>query len=431
MKKTYYFLLILLVSLGLSITAFAAPLPDISAEGAILMDAKTGTILYAKNINSVFYPASTTKVLSCLILAEEMDATQIITKTPASIANVPSDSSHIGLLRGDTYTVKDGLHGILMGSDNYISYDMAVKNAGSIDAFANKMNQRAKLLGARSSHFVNPHGYHDPNHYTTPYDLALITKAAFANPEVLESAGTGQYKFAIPNRSTTMDISHTAALLDQQSPYYNPHVVAAKTGYHTPAGRTLVAKAIYNDIELIGVVMKTNTPYQFKDMNALFNYGNANFKVVGNEDHSYRVENISYSSWSKPYVTYALEHNWIAPTTTSYQTPISERTFVSLLNKAIPNAYPLSDEMMQTSILSPSKINDPLSGLQASQILTETANTLVPMSPFNLVDSLGSQSLGQSAPLTLEQALCIIYKFRELIKVSPPYIFMDTLSTHN
>ncbi|MEG0579604.1 MAG: D-alanyl-D-alanine carboxypeptidase, partial [Niameybacter sp.] len=129
-------------------------------------------------MHSTFYPASTTKLLTSLLLVEDMQEGATITKSQDSLINVPSDSSHIGLKVGDSYSYTDGLHAILMGSDNFVSYDMSIFNASSINAFADKMNAKAKSLGANASHFVNPHGYHDPNHYTTPYDLALITSAA-------------------------------------------------------------------------------------------------------------------------------------------------------------------------------------------------------------------------------------------------------------
>lgn len=427
MKKYLYTLIISLNFLFISIfPTIAAPLPEISAEGAILMEAKTGTILYAKNINSLFYPASTTKVLTTLILAEEEDPNEIISKSKESLVNVPSDSSHIGLNMGDRYSAFDGLHGILMGSDNYISYDMAIENAGSITNFANKMNDTAYKLGARSSHFVNPHGYHDPNHYTTPYDLALITRAAFANPEVAEIAGTDKYNFKVLNRNQSLDLTHSAALFDSSSPYYNPNVVAAKTGFHTPAGRTLVAKAVYGDLELIGVVMKTKSPLQFKDMNTLFQYGSNNFRLIGTSDTGLRVDNVSYSEWSKPYIEYALDNNWISLTTESYQSPISSRVFLNLLSKIVPEEYISDWEIYSISALSPSLLNQTITGKEASSILETLYNKLVPTNSLTPSLPLEFSAINPNAQLTLEEAIYLTYYFDKVVSVSPPYVFLYT-----
>lgn len=391
------------------------------------MDAKTGTILYAKNMNALFYPASTTKVLTCLILAEENAQDTTLTKSPESIANVPSDSSHIGLLRGDTYTEDAGLHGILMGSDNYISYDMAIANAGSIDAFATKMNEKARLLGTRNSNFVNPHGYHDSNHYTTPYDMALITRAAFANEEVVAAAGSSQYNFLVSNRNVTLPLTHTASLLHATSPYYNEHVVATKTGYHTPAGRTLVAQAVYDDITLIGVVMKGGQPSRFKDMNELFRYGSENFKVSGNETTGYTVENLSYSSWSKPYIDAALTNGWITPSVDHYQSPISERTFLHLLSKVLPEDYSLPWDLSESSSIGPYTVNEPISGKKARLILEAITQQLLPTSRIALIDALGVDELNEDTLLSLEQVLCILYKYQCTLSVMPPYVFTNDL----
>ena len=136
--KTFIYTIISYLSFSSGL--FALPAPNLSSQGAVLIEPNTNTILYAKNANQKFYPASTTKVLTCLILIEEMPPYHLLTKSAESIKNVPSDSSHIGLVQGDEYDYLSGLYAILMGSDNFVSYDMATYNAGNIAEFANKMN---------------------------------------------------------------------------------------------------------------------------------------------------------------------------------------------------------------------------------------------------------------------------------------------------
>ena len=167
MKKNIYLLTILLTLLFP--TSLMASKPTLEAKGAILMEAKTGAILYEKNAYSKFYPASITKLLTALIIEEQLPSNQVITKSQNSVDTVPKDSSEIGLKVGDSYNKANGLYGLLLGSDNFIAHDLALANSGSISKFAELMNARATSLGAKNTHFTNPHGYHDLNHYTTPY----------------------------------------------------------------------------------------------------------------------------------------------------------------------------------------------------------------------------------------------------------------------
>ena len=332
-RKLLCFILTLLLSTQL---IWASPLPELSCDGAVLMDAKTGTVLYSKNKDLAFYPASTTKIITSLAILQDMTLDTIVTKTQDAIDHVPSDNSQIGLNVGDTYTVYDGLHAVLMASDNFVCYDLAKFDAGSIENFAGEMNALATLAGGDNFHFVNPHGYHDANHYTSPFSLAKIAVSAFNNPTLEEIAGTLLFNFTVANTGRIIPLKHTVALLDSESPYYNPAVTAAKSGFHNEAKRTLVAKAVYGDMELIGVVMRTDAPHQFEDMNKLFAYGSTNFTPSNDLEGHYTLSNQSYSAWSAPYVTEALINGWITPSTTNYQAPISQRAFLNLLKAISP-----------------------------------------------------------------------------------------------
>ena len=392
---------------------FASPSPDVIAEGAILIEPTTQTILYGKNIHSQFYPASTTKVLTSLLLAESLDEDATITKSQESIEVVPSDSSHIGLEVGDSYNYVDGMHAIMMGSDNFVSHDMAVYNAGSIEAFANKMNEKAQSLGATSSHFVNPHGYHDPNHYTTPYDLSLITMAAFDNPILREIAGTPLYDFKVLNKGTILPLKHTAAFFQENSPFYNEHVIAAKTGYHTPAGRTLVAKAQYNDLELIAVVMKSNNPGHFEDINKLFEYGSSNFKLTQDQSGQLSIDNISYSSWGKPYVETATLNGWLSPTTESYMDSTTAHTFLTMLKNMLPENL---RTILNTADLPNSpvyQINGPISYTDSLEILNFITKAL--HIGNGTIEVTRPSHITPDADLTLEEAAYLTHQLSTLI----------------
>ncbi|MGL4343980.1 MAG: D-alanyl-D-alanine carboxypeptidase family protein [Cellulosilyticaceae bacterium] len=348
---------IILVVIGLMMicqTVWATPKPSLAAEGIILIEPKTNTVLVSKNGDKTFYPASITKILTSYILIEEMKAKQIVTKSQNSVQTVPADSSHIGLAVGDQYTYTDGLYGIMLGSDNFIAHDMARLNAGSIEAFSKKMNATAKQMGAYQSHFVNPHGYHDPNHYTTPYDMAQIARVAFDNQTLQKIAGTPTYSLKVPNKGTSIPLKNSAQVIRKDSAYYNPHIVSVKTGYHSKAQQTIVAKAEYENISLIAVVMKTNRPNQYTDLNKLFEYGHENFSVKQSGDGTYRLINHTAAPWAKPYVDQAIQKGWLMQDATNYQEPITGKALEDIMGRGL-NAKKL--QTIKTQVASCSNAN--------------------------------------------------------------------------
>ena len=175
--------------------------PEIAAETAVLMDADTGMILYGKEMHRRMYPASTTKLLTCLIAAERLDLSDTITFSEEAVHSVPADGSKIGMDTGETITVEQALYGIMVGSANEVANAVAEKVSGSMEAFADLMNERAAELGCTDSHFVNAHGYHDDNHYTSAHDLAKIACAFLPMTRFLSSA--------IPQTITSLRQTHS------------------------------------------------------------------------------------------------------------------------------------------------------------------------------------------------------------------------------
>lgn len=423
----------------LSITLFTTPIlattPETTAEGVILIEPKTNTILYEKNAHKRLYPASITKIMTALIIAEEMPPSTSITRSSESISNVPWDSSSIGLSLGDRYNMINALHGLLLGSDNYIAYDLAVTHSNSITAFANKMNQRAQSYGALNTHFANPHGYHDPQHYTTAYDMAQIAKAAFSNPTVQKIAGKATSTFFLQNRGQTIPLTNTSRLLRSETPYYNPHVVACKTGFHDDAQQTLVAKAVYDDLELIAVVMKTSTPNQYLDINRLFDYGQAHFSIE-QTPHGYQLINHTMSAWAKPTIDAALELGWIVTNGTNYQDAISLEALTGILKNITPLKGNLrASEMTDTTSR---KLNESVTRKNMAQIIfylnqklslphskTTSTTTVSDIENLSLSDQKAihfvltnhllslqeAEKFNPNAPITYEEALCALYKY--------------------
>ena len=160
--------------------------PAIGAQSAILLEANTGVLLYAKNIDEKLYPASTTKLMTCLLAAENSTMDEMVTFSHDAVFSIEPGSSHIGIDENESMPMEECLYGILTGSANEVANAVAEHIAGSMEDFAKMMNEKAAELGCKNTHFVNAHGLHDENHYTSAYDLALIAKAFFQN-ELLSS----------------------------------------------------------------------------------------------------------------------------------------------------------------------------------------------------------------------------------------------------
>lgn len=269
--------------------------PAVGAEGAILMEAQTGTILYEKNIHEHLYPASTTKILSALIGMENCKMDETVTMSKEAVFSIPRDSSNIGLDVGEEITVEQCLYGILVGSANEATNALAEHVSGSIDAFVDLMNERAKELGCQDSHFVTTNGLHDDNHYTSPYDLALIAQKFFSNELLCKMSSTPTYY--IPQSPTQPDddlyINTHNKLLFPGGKYNYEYIVGSKTGYTDNARQTLVSCAEKDGMKLICVVMKEESPHQFDDTISLFEYGFSNFQKLNVAAHEtkYTVDN--------------------------------------------------------------------------------------------------------------------------------------------
>lgn len=255
--------------------------PQISAQSAILMDADSGAILYEKNIHEQLYPASTTKLLTCVIAVENCSLNEIVTFSHDAIFDTPRDSSHIALDEGESITVEQCLNAVLIASANEAAFGLAEHVTGTNwEDFADMMNERALELGCVDSHFVNPNGLPDEDHYTSAYDLAMIGRAFFANELLCKISSTE--KLVIPATATQPDdiIAYSKNQLFPGKTYAYEYLVGSKTGYTNAARNILVSCAQKDGMKLIAVVMVEDSPTQYADTVALFNYGFNNFDKV-------------------------------------------------------------------------------------------------------------------------------------------------------
>ena len=285
MKRILTLLLCIVLITGTQATpAYAAPEwpsnVSVEAEGAVLMDARSGAVIYGKNLHSVYYPASITKILTALIVIEHCNLDDIVTFSHDAIYNVEQGSSSAGMDVGDKMTVRDCLYAMLLKSANEVANALAEHTAGSVQNFAVLMNAKAKELGCQESHFNNPSGLNDPQHYTSAYDMALIAQAAFQN-ETFVTIDSSLYYDLPPTRHNPdgFRVYPGHRMLKKNAPQYYPGVIGGKTGYTMLAGNTLVTCAEKNGMKLITVILNGHQTH-YSDTKALLDFGFSNFQSV-------------------------------------------------------------------------------------------------------------------------------------------------------
>lgn len=250
------------------------------SEGAILMDADSGSILYGKNIHEHYYPASITKILTALIVIENCNLDDYVTFSRNAVYNVESGSSSAGIDVGDTLSVRDCLYAMLLQSANEAANALAEYTSGSIEEFAELMNKKAENLGCTDSHFANPSGLNDPEHYTSAYDYALISREAFKNSTLTEIASSTYYNLPPTSRVPTgQTLYNHHSMIRRNSGNYYPNAICGKTGYTTLAGNTLVTYARNDKLGLITVVLNGNKTH-YTDTKELLDFGFNNFKNI-------------------------------------------------------------------------------------------------------------------------------------------------------
>lgn len=302
MKKMLCFLLcaILLSGSVFSVPAYAAAAwpsdVDIAADGGILIDAGSGAILSGKNIHEPYYPASITKILTALIIIKHCDLNDTVTFSGSAVNTLEPGASILGARAGDQLSVRDCLYALLLQSANEVANALAEHCSGSIEAFAELMNEEARALGCTDSHFANPSGLNDENHYTSAYDMALIARAAFLDPTFVEIDSTIYYDVLPGQLKQYPDgwryYAHHRMLRKSDSLYYEG-IIGGKTGYTSLAGNTLVTCAKRNDLTLIAVVLNGHQTH-YTDTKALLDFGFRNFRSVSiadMDDASRELEN--------------------------------------------------------------------------------------------------------------------------------------------
>ncbi|HWP98775.1 MAG TPA: D-alanyl-D-alanine carboxypeptidase family protein [Syntrophomonadaceae bacterium] len=247
--------------------------PAIISESAILMDAKTGQVLYEKNMNEKLYPASITKILTILLGIEKGHLDDTVTMSHEAVFTIPRGASHIALDEGEQITLEQALMAALLPSANDACNGIAEHISGNVSDFAQLMNQRARESGALNSNFVNPHGLPDDKQVTTAYDMAMITRAALQNEKFRAIISTVRYTIPPTNKQTEPRELWSEHRMLTTNRFSYQGVIGGKTGYTKESQNTLVTAGRRGDRELIAVVMRSEDFGVYKDTIALFDYG--------------------------------------------------------------------------------------------------------------------------------------------------------------
>ena len=258
---------------------------SIEADGGIVIDADTGAVLYGENIHKQYFPASITKLMTALLVIENCEMDETITFSDRAVNDVEEGSKSLGMVPGDSLSVEDALYGLLLHSSNETANALAEYVAGSIEDFADMMNKKAVELGCKNTHFANPSGLNNPEHYTTAYDMALIGQAVMNNEELLAIDSSLSYRIPPSKRLKEGQIVYPGhKMLKKSQAEYYPGVVGGKTGYTSLAGNTLVTFAQRDELRLVVVILNGHLTH-YTDTKKLLDFGFKNFHSVKAADY--------------------------------------------------------------------------------------------------------------------------------------------------
>lgn len=299
------FLMTLSTLLGSSSTSFADnDIPSISAQYAVLMDYETGEILYNKNGSQKLYPASTTKAWTAyLVLKNVPDLNKKV-----EIKNIPPvEGSSMYLRDGESFTVKELLEGFLVHSCNDIAVVLAQYVSGSVEKFVDLMNKEAQAIGAKNTHFNNPHGLPDENHYSTAYDMALMARVAMNNNifrEIVKMKSVSfkatqayPYERYFVNTNKFLNSNEKINYKGKQIDIKYDIVDGIKTGYTDDAGRCLLSSGVKDNMRLIATVFKTKGNDLYLDSRTLLDYGFDNYysTTIINKDNYIGTKKVMFT----------------------------------------------------------------------------------------------------------------------------------------
>ena len=280
-------ILILSFSGGTSSFAAVSRVPELEADSAVLMNADTGEILYEKNMDAEQYPASTTKIMTALLAIENRDYEDEVTVSRRA-ADVVLEGANLDCQAGEVFTVEQLVYGLLLHSANEMAVVLAEAVSGSVDEFADLMNERAEEMGCTGTHFENPNGLPDENHVTTAHDLAVMGREAMKNPKFARVVSTVKYTIPPTNMSGERKVKNSNYMLykkgkleidGEERSYKYEGAKGIKTGYTNAAQGCLVEEAERKDLDLICVTLHSENDMRYHDAIRLLDWGFENYKM--------------------------------------------------------------------------------------------------------------------------------------------------------
>ena len=262
---------------------------DITSTAAVVVEESTSTILYAKNMDQPLYPSSAVKIMTCLVALENSSLDEQVTMTETGVAEVTDGSANISSQLGEVFTMEQCLYAIMVGSANDIALQVAEHVSGSVEAFVQKMNEKAKEVGCKDTVFTNPTGLPDENQHTTAHDLARITRAAMQNDTLRTISSSVSYTIPATNLSGgDRVLTSNFTMIKPGDPAYYQGCLGGKEGFTQASGSVLATAANRNGMTLICVVLNGASGQTDDEAIALLDYGFNNFKKVslGNNDFS-------------------------------------------------------------------------------------------------------------------------------------------------
>ncbi|HKL41060.1 MAG TPA: D-alanyl-D-alanine carboxypeptidase family protein [Clostridia bacterium] len=317
-QKRFVFLIICLMLITSSTVNFASDTidedysitkDDIFSEGAILINASTGQILFEKNPHKRLYPASTTKILTALLIEEKFNLDDKVTIDPESPFTI---GARIYVHEGEIFTIEQLLNALLIDSANDVANALAVYHSGSLEAFSKEMNEKAKSLGAQNSNFVNPSGLHNSDHYSTAFDLSQIAKEFYKNEVLMAIVKKSTYSIPATNKvdETRYLKSSNKFLYSESNNYLLDYrgnqvfakldsVTGMKTGYTDEANNCLITSAVDEDKELISVILNATGRHSYTDSRKLIEFGFYEFIIKNYFEKNEVVKDIEINNFKK------------------------------------------------------------------------------------------------------------------------------------
>ena len=275
---------------------------NVDAKASLIIEENSGKVIHEDNSNIKNYPASVTKILTAILTLENCELTDTVTVSKTAISNIPSGYVIAPLFVGEQMSVEDLLYALMLKSANDAAYVLAEHVGGSVEGFSEMMNKKAEELGCKNTHFVNPNGIHNSDHYTTAYDMYLIARYAMKNEEFVKIVSTYQHTLSVTNKYSKNDriMKNTNSFVNPSSRYYDENVKGIKTGTTLQAGNCLITNISKNGFDVITVILGARTSEsKFSETKKMMNYVFDNYEFTQIHKKGDVIKNIEVEKATK------------------------------------------------------------------------------------------------------------------------------------